>query len=103
MQSERGYGLYPDHPKPTPRKRTQHQTSQSFVAVNSQAPKGVVHVVISVVDGTFNDECSYWLDLRHGQRRVLRHVDERYTDPSKAAHDRYGVGSVMIWSGITTI
>ena len=35
------------------------------------------------------------------RRRVWRRVGERYTDPARVAHDRYGGGSVMVWGGIT--
>lgn len=49
----------------------------------------------------FSDESRFNLDFRDGRRRVWRRRGERFTDPARVAHDRYGGGSVMVWGGIT--
>ena len=45
----------------------------------------------------FSDESRFTLDFLDRRRRVLHRAGERYTDPSRVAHDRYGGGSVMVW------
>lgn len=49
----------------------------------------------------FSDESRFTLDFLDRRRRVWRRVGERFTDPARVAHDRYGGGSVMVWGGIT--
>ena len=49
----------------------------------------------------FSDESRFTLDFLDRRPRVWRRVGERYTDPARVAHDRYGGGSVMVWGGIT--
>lgn len=49
----------------------------------------------------FSDESRFTLDFLDGRRRVWRRAGERFTDPARVAHDRYGAGSVMVWGGVT--
>ena len=49
----------------------------------------------------FRYESKFALDFRDGRKRIWRRGGERYTDPARVAHDRYGRGSVMVWGGIT--
>ena len=44
----------------------------------------------------FCDESRFTLDFLDRRRRVWRRAGERYTDPARVAHDRYGGGSVMV-------
>ena len=46
----------------------------------------------------FSDESRFTLDFLDRRRRVWRHAGERYTDPARVAHDRYGGG--LLWCGV---
>ena len=49
----------------------------------------------------FTDESRFCVDFHDGRRRVWRMRGERYADCCVSEHDRFGGGSVMIWTGIS--
>ena len=49
----------------------------------------------------WSDESRFNLDFNDGRRRVWRQRNERFHDWCVAEHDRYGGGSVLVWSGIS--
>ena len=49
----------------------------------------------------FTDESRFCMDFHDGRNRVWRRPNERYCDATVAEHDRYGGGSVMVWTGIS--
>ena len=51
--------------------------------------------------GLFTDESRFLLDMLDRRRRVWRRRDERYANCAIVEHDRYGGGSLMVWSGIS--
>lgn len=48
----------------------------------------------------WTDESRFLLDFNDGRIRVRRLSTERFAECCIAEHDRYGLGSVMIWGGI---
>ena len=49
----------------------------------------------------FSDESRYCLDFTDRRARVWRRRGERFQDANTSEHDRYGGGSVMMWTGIS--
>ena len=49
----------------------------------------------------FTDESGFLLDMLDRRRRVWRRRGERYANCAIVEHDRYGGGSLMVWSGIS--
>ena len=58
--------------------------------------------VYVVFDLYFSDESRFCLDYHDGRRRVWRQKNERFKNCCVAEHDRFGGGSVMVWSGISS-
>lgn len=48
----------------------------------------------------WTDESRFSLDFHDGRIRVRRLKNERYADCCILEHDRYGLGSVMVWAGM---
>ena len=48
----------------------------------------------------WTDESKFNLDFNDVCRRVWRQTNERFRDCCVAEHDRFGVGSVLVWAGI---
>ena len=49
----------------------------------------------------FTDESRFCVDFTDRRARVWRMPNERFAPVCVAGHDRFGVGSVMVWAGIS--